>query len=216
MTRVNVIVEGQTEETFVNKVLYSHFQLRGIFLTPIILKTSKTGKGGVSTYGKIRNDVRTKCLQDNKSFVTTMIDYYGLPSDFPGKDTLPQGDIFKRAQYLEEQFSKNIDQTKFIPNLIIHEFEGLLYSDLEAFSDVIDGSITAIDNLKNETKSFLSPEHVNESQETAPSKRIKKHFPKYEKIIDGSLISLKIGLDVIRSKCVHFNEWMKKLEALGK
>ena len=76
MKRINIFVEGQTEEVFVQKVLYEHFQPLNIFLTPILIRTGRKGKGGVSSYGKIRKQVNRKCHQDKKSFVSTMFDYY--------------------------------------------------------------------------------------------------------------------------------------------
>jgi hypothetical protein len=47
MTRVHIMVEGQTEETFVRDVLYQHFIELGIFLNPFLFSTSKGHKGGV-------------------------------------------------------------------------------------------------------------------------------------------------------------------------
>ena len=83
MMRVFVFCEGQSEESFVKNVLYPHFQSKAIFLTPIVLSTSKHFRGGVSTYGKIHQQIERKCKEDNSAWVTTMIDYYGLPHDWP-------------------------------------------------------------------------------------------------------------------------------------
>jgi integrase/recombinase XerD len=47
MMRINVFVEGQTEETFVRELLYEYFLEKNIYLNPILVKTSSTGKGGV-------------------------------------------------------------------------------------------------------------------------------------------------------------------------
>ena len=83
MTRIHIFCEGQTEETFVREMLQDHFQRMDIFVNPIVVRTSKTGKGGVSTYGKIKNQVIRKCREDQTAWVTTMLDFYGLPTDFP-------------------------------------------------------------------------------------------------------------------------------------
>ncbi len=61
--------------------------------------------------------------------------------------------------------------------------------------------------------SFDSPEEINDSQQTAPSKRIVGLNPGYAKVSDGVRISQKIGLTVMRAQCPHFNEWIGKLEA---
>jgi hypothetical protein len=62
---------------------------------------------------------------------------------------------------------------------------------------------------------FNSPEEINDSRTTSPAKRIEKLYP-YRKRLDGPIIAQEIGLDLIRKECPHFNDWLTKLEALGK
>ncbi len=76
MTRIHIFCEGQTEETFVNKLLFLHFQNIGVNINPILFTTSKIGKGGISTYGKIKRQLDIKCKEDPSSYVTTLIDFY--------------------------------------------------------------------------------------------------------------------------------------------
>jgi uncharacterized protein YbcV (DUF1398 family) len=101
----------------------------------------------------------------------------------------------------------------------LHEFETLLLSDLNKFQeyyideDDIDQKILA---LKNDIKEHDNIELINESENTAPSKRIEKFFNQYcyEKATAGIYIASEIGLDKIREKCQHFNDWIKKMESL--
>ncbi len=60
-----------------------------------------------------------------------------------------------------------------------------------------------------------NPELINDGKFTAPSKRIIKEIPEYDKVNAGPLIVEKIGLDVLRRGCPHFNEWLTKLEDLS-
>ena len=83
MSRVLVFVEGQTEETFVRDLLVPYFAPLGIYLTPILAQTSPGHKGGIVSYGKVKHQVTRLCRQDHRAYVTTLIDYYGLPTDFP-------------------------------------------------------------------------------------------------------------------------------------
>ena len=213
MIRVNVFVEGQTEETFVRELLYTHFHQQDIYLNPILVKTSSTGKGGVVSYNKIKPQLNRKCLEDSSAFVTTMFDLYSLPKDFPGKNSLLNtNDPFQKAEYLEQQMGRDIGHQNFIPNLLLHEFEGLLYSNPQAFLGWFNQSI--VDILQNERDSFPSPEHINESPITAPSKRIEKCCSVYDKPLHGSLIAIDIGLDVIRQHCQHFDQWLTRLEKI--
>jgi hypothetical protein len=213
MIRVNVFVEGQTEETFVRELLYGYFQDKNIYLNPILVKTSSTGKGGVVSYAKIKPQLNRKCLEDKAAFVTTMFDMYGLPSDFPGSNSLSKTtDPFQKAEYLEQEMGKDIGHKNFIPNLIVHEFEGLLYSQPQAFAAWFDASVVSI--LQSDRNAFASPEHINDHPLTAPSKRIRNCCDGYDKPLHGSVLAIDIGLDAIRQQCQHFNQWLLRLENL--
>ena len=63
-----------------------------------------------------------------------------------------------------------------------------------------------------------NPELINNSPETAPSKRIikaiegdKKTHYNYNKPKTGKIVTKYIGIDELRSKCKHFDEWIEKL-----
>jgi hypothetical protein len=212
MTRVHIFVEGQTEETFVRELLYQHFCQQNVYLNPILVRTSSTGKGGVVSYQKIEPQLRRKCLEDKSSFVTTMFDLYRLPGDFPGYNSLPNtNDPFQKTNHLEQAMGDNIKQKNFIPNLLIHEFEGLLYSNPRAFLSWFDNQ-GIVASLEADHESFSSPEHINGDPNTAPSKRIIRYCPGYNKPLHGSLIAIDIGLDIIRQECQHFNQWLTYLE----
>ena len=45
MKRVLILVEGQTEETFVRDLLEPHLSRRGVFPVPILAKTKRTTSG---------------------------------------------------------------------------------------------------------------------------------------------------------------------------
>ena len=211
MIRVHVFVEGQTEETFVRELLCEYFRDKNIYLNPILVRTSKTAKGGVVSYAKIKPQVNRKCLEDAQAFVTTMFDMYALPNDFPGSSSLPKiNESLQKAEYLEREIGKDIGHKNFIPNLIVHEFEGLLYSNPQAFAGWFDE--TAVVTLQEERNAFSSPEHINDSPLTAPSKRIRNCCKGYDKPLHGSLLAIDIGLGTIRFECQHFNQWLLRLE----
>ncbi|BCL37727.1 hypothetical protein NSMS1_41740 [Nostoc sp. MS1] len=209
--RVNVFVEGQTEETFVRELLYDYFLSKSIYFNPILVKTSSTGKGGVVSYAKIKRQLNQKCLEDKTAFVTTMFDMYALPDDFPGSDSIPNtSDPFEKAEHLEREMGKDIGHNNFIPNLLVHEFEGLLYSQPQAFAQWFDESV--VDILQSERNAFPSPEYINDNPLTAPSKRIRNCCNGYDKVLHGSVLALDIGLDKIRQECQHFHHWLLRVE----
>jgi len=217
VVRILIFVEGQTEESFVKNMLSRHFYQFDIFLYPIISQTSKKEskqqKGGISSYAKIKNQLNILCKSDQSAYVTTMIDYYRFPKDFPGKDDLLKiKNSFNRALELEKCFGKDISLRNFIPNLMIHEFEGLLYSRPEAFAAWFPSLDIA--KLEIDKSLFPTPEHIDDDPETAPSKRILKYCPSYQKVHHGTSIALDIGLDNIRRACKHFDHWITMLESL--
>ena len=132
MTRVHVFCEGQTEDVFVRELLGPHLQRMSVWLNPIIVRTGPQGRGGVSSYAKIKRQVKRKCKEDRSSWVTTMLDFYGLPTDFPAM--MSSGDAMVKAESVESAFQSDIDQNNFISNVVVHEFECLLFSDPDAFA----------------------------------------------------------------------------------
>ncbi|MDE1484662.1 DUF4276 family protein [Xenorhabdus bovienii] len=213
MIRINVFVEGQTEETFVRDVLAPYFLVQQIYLIPILAQTSSSQKGGITSYGKVKHQITRLCRQDPGAFVTTLIDYYGLPTDFPDYNEQQNNAASERVVKLEQAFADDIGQSNFIPHLLLHEFEALLFCQPEKFADWLDNSapIAALQAIKSE---FDTPEDINNSPQTAPSKRILAIIPHYHKTLHGPLIAGDIGLDTIRSQCPHFNQWLETLTGL--
>ena len=60
---------------------------------------------------------------------------------------------------------------------------------------------------------FGNPEKIDDSPETAPSKRILALLPTYDKEDMGVSAIQEVGLDIIRSRCANFAEWLGRLEA---
>lgn len=213
--RVYILCEGQTEESFVKNVLYGYFIRKSIIITPIILSTSQGHKGGVVSYGQVYTQVLRLCKQDHSAWVTTMIDMYALPPDFPGYDlAMSCDDYHMQYQMICNEFEKDVSMRNFVANVTVHEFETLLFCDPNAFSSWF-GAAAAKKLMEQLANCHNAPEFVNKSPETAPSKRILSICPHYSKVLHGTLIALEIGLETIRSKCEIFNAWINKIEQLG-
>jgi len=215
MSRVYLLVEGQTEEAFVNELLASHYAKQGIYLTPIIVSTKPGYKGGVVSYAKIKRQIDTLCKQDAGAHVTTLFDLYALPKDFPGKSSpayLHAGTGKRKAEFLEAELAKDIGHQNFIPNLIVHEFEALLFVQIDAFEQWTDDD-RVLEPLRA-VRRTTSPEDINDNPLTAPSKRILAAMTGYQKTFHGPLIACDIGLDAMRQACPHFSEWLQKIEKL--
>lgn len=220
MVRVHVICEGQTEETFIKEVLSRGLRGRAIHLLPALV--GKPGhKGGALTPQRLLGDIRTRLLGDTTAYCTTLFDYYRLPKGFPGRGEALRGQNTRdRArcicsgltEYLRQALGEDAVR-RFVPYVQMHEFEGILFSSPVAFATGI-GQPQLVSGLQNIRKLFDTPEDINDGDETAPSKRISRLYPAYDKPLFGSLAAMEMGLDVIRKECPLFNEWVSTLEAL--
>jgi hypothetical protein len=216
MSRLYLLVEGQTEEAFVNELLVPHYARQGLYLMPIIVSTSPGHKGGVVSYGKVKPQIEKLCKQDAAAHVTTLFDFYALPGDFPGKasaDYPTRGSGRQKAQFLETALDQDICQRNFIPNLLVHEFEALLFVRVEAFAGWTNED-RVLEPLRA-VSATTEPEDINDSPQTAPSKRILAAMPGYQKTLHGPLIACDIGLDAMRAGCPHFAGWLNRIESLA-
>ena len=218
--RVLVLVEGQTEERFVKDVLSPSFWPRDVFLSPTILMTKrvKNGpnfKGGVTNFAKFRNDAQRLLNSAGDALVTTMLDYYQLPNDFPGMGTRPPGSGPNRVAHVELAVAAYFGSpANFIPFLALHEFEAWLFSSPDELPRMLTEA-TKQPEFAAIIDSVRTPEEINERPGHSPSKRIEALFPAYKKTLHGPTVAARIGLDRIRTQCPHFDEWIRKLEAFG-
>lgn len=223
MVRLLVHVEGQTEEAFVNEVLREHLLSVGYRnVAARIAGNPRKQRGGVRPWLGIRRDVSRHLKENNTSIHAIMMDYYGLPGEWPGRaEARMKASTSAKAEHIETSLRADIaremgsgfDARRFIPLIMMHEFEGMLFSDPHRFAQEI-GKSGLSDSFRAIRDQFVTPEDINDSAETAPSKRIERLFPGYEKPLSGVLAVMGIGLITIRTECPHFNNWLGRLEAL--
>lgn len=215
MKNVYVYCEGQTEESFIREVLYPYFINQGIYIYPIICTAKRTAtkkiRGGVSGYAKIKKELTLICRQHRNEYVTTMFDYYAMPEDTPEIDYHDQ-DIISSIKHIEEAINHDIGQSNCKFHFMLHEFEAILFSKPDSFALIADSDV--VNSVQAIRDSYPTPEHINNSPETAPSKRLKSLIPNYAKIKNGTLLSKTIGIDVIMDQCPHFREWIQAICAL--
>ncbi len=211
--RVNILCEGQTEETFIKEILTPYFTEIGIYLTAIVLRTGPASKGGISSYSQVKTQILKKCKEDTASYVTTMIDMYALPDSFPCV-TGDYPDAYQHADAICNAMEKDISMRNFIPNIIVHEFETILFSSPQAFDEWFNHKCSKyLNEILQEHNG--NPELINNGKATAPSKRILDICRQYDKILHGTVIAIDIGLAEIRKKCKRFDLWLCELESLS-
>lgn len=219
--RLYITVEGQTERRFADDLLRPYLAQFSLDVrSRVVLTNRKLGKrGGILDYARIQDDLWRLMREDgsNEARFTTMVDLYAMPAEFPGWDAARKKALPRdRVTVLEESFCKEMGDRRFLPYIQLHEFEALLYCDLTQLQRRIADSQNAIEALSREVAG-LAPEDINEGASTAPSKRIIRHLPIYErtKVRVGASAAAAIGLPALREKCPHFDAWIRKLESLG-
>lgn len=218
MDRCRLLVEGQTEETFANRTLLPHLYSVGfhdVSVTVVQTKRFAGGekfRGGVLSWEQLLKDIRL-LVRDRGALVTTLIDFYALPRDVPGVSTLGRGwKARRRVAHVEAAIAAEIGLDNFLPHVVLHELEALLYSDPRAVGAHFDDSEVA-EAMEADLVQCDEPELVDEGPSTAPSKRIMRHRPGYLKTSDGPAILADIGLPSIREACPHFDAWLSQVEA---
>ena len=220
MSRVYAIVEGATEESFVKGPLADVLSLRRVYITPIILGVPGH-KGGRATYVRVQKDILRQLKQDQRSYCTTMIDYYGLGAGFPGTPAPAHFTNIQKFAHIERAVKDDISRSipefrpdvRLIPYLSLHEYESLLFSDPNALAQSI-GQAHLAHRFHGVRNDFPTPEDINEHPQTAPSKRITAIYSAYRKVIEGTLAARAVGIRKMREECAHFRNWLEQLEAL--
>lgn len=215
MKRLNIVVEGQTEQSFVNEVLAPYLRSKGILLiTPILIHTGKAGRGGLVNYHHLHNTIKglLKNQSDGNLVVSTFVDFFRIPNNMPGYDTAMQsGDDLQKVETLQQALDDSIADRRFIPYIQLYEFEALLFSNNNGFEYLWEEKLS--EKTKTIVDAFENPEDINSAPETAPSKRLLAINEKYDKVLDGNLIALEVGINEMLAKCPRFADWISRMIA---
>lgn len=208
MKRLFIVVEGQTEEAFVKELMAPYFIQNGIYdVRPVIIQTSKGHKGGFVNYEHLKNDIlRLLKSQGQDVVVTTFVDFFRCPELPNQKDIEALPSHIKRVEEMEKSISDDINDWRFIPYIQLHEFEVLLFSAVNGFEIYFEDQVS--NEIQGIIDSFDNPEEINSSPETAPSKRLIRIIPYYDKVIYGNIVALEIGLPTILARCPRFRGWI--------
>lgn len=217
---VVVLVEGRTEQLFVKEVLAPYLVNNQVYITPIILD-KKGEKGGDIKFSRAKRDIGKHLKQRKDTWLTLLVDYYGIRKDWPGyAESKQQNDHNLKAKVFNDATAEEIrkllpkqnPELRFIPYVSMHEIEALYFSDPASLAEELhidQGSINTI------LKECGEPEKINDNKETAPSKRLEQLSDRFKKTSTGISIAKKIGIPKIREACLLFDAWLTKLENLA-
>ena len=230
--RLLIICEGPSEENFVNIAIAPYLLSRNPEISSVGARViGKAGKkGGNVSYDRLKKDITLIMKEDKQLLVTTFIDYYGIKDietypDF--NKTTSMKNPYEIVSTLEDGIYEALQFSRLIPYIQLHEFEMLYFSKIDKFIATDEKMIEKQDIITNKmeliVKDIGNVELINNSKETAPSKRLEKMLNEVVKIkLDkpgaAELFARNCNvqyLDEIRTKCRHFNDWLSKLEKVG-
>ena len=210
MKTVIIICEGPTEEVFCRNLLSQYLQNSCRIEIRLL--------GGNCNWQRIRDMAEKALKQQKNALVTTFFDYYGVKTKkFPNwKETvgINKANVRERIEILEKGMLEEIDSDlryRFIPYIQLHEFEALLFNNIEVFDNNFKQSEFNRVKLLDVLNKFPDPELINQKRETSPSHRLERIIPSYDKIIYGNMLVEMIGIKQIRQKNIHFNNWIEQL-----
>ena len=214
MIRVCIICEGATEAEFVNRCLEPYLRPSGVSAYGTVLSArSGRHRGGRVTVDRLAQKISLHYSEADR--VSTLVDFYG----FQDRNGRSHAQLEADVRTGIAASTTGYDERFVLPYVQMHEFEGLLFTDPEAFEWVEDGwNEQSRAALKQVREAFSSPEDINDSPQTAPSKRLLSIFEKgaYSKTEHGPLIAEAIGVDAIRGQCPKFDAWVTQIQAWGK
>jgi hypothetical protein len=180
----------------------------------------KGGGHGFNNIEHLKKTIKPLLFNENEPIITTIIDHYGINSEkkLPNYlNCITETEVEKRIACMEQSLLDAVNSIKeypyFIPNILRHEMETLLFANPEEGFDLEDEAI------KNDVlaiyNQFPNIEDINSTPQGAPSKRLKviyeNHNQRYNKVSLGVDIVELTGIDTILQKCPRFKAWVDKI-----
>ena len=163
MAKLAVICEGKTERKFCDELLVAHLAPRGIEVQAIEIGVDCLQPGGNVTFARVLHDL--ELLLPDYDYVTTLVDFFRLCDDWSGLKKISTGmSSSEQAEAVEQSalddaktsLPKVDVEARFIPNVLMHEFEGLLFTDPAAIVDITRAHSSLAD-LTNVAAAFPRP-----------------------------------------------------------
>lgn len=212
MKRLVFIVEGDCEIAFVEKMLIPYLYANagqnaaGWFINAQKITTNRklNKKGGNVSYAYLKNEISRVVAQGGGIWITTFLDFFRLPTDFPGYGVADSG-----ITRIEEAVKADIGYDRLLPYIQKYEFETLLFSSISGFELLLDDD-AQVKQIQAIINAYANIEDINGGASTAPSKRLQSIFD-YDKTVDSDLILSVMDIETIRARCPRFNAWVARL-----
>ena len=226
MSNIIFICEGISEKIFVENILQSYWDKKNLKIATDVILLGATnqkcnGTGGDVSFERLKNDLESTLQNDSISYITTIFDFYQLHGTWPGKtEYLPTMTSRQKVEIMEKRTKEELSiqlsfpaiTERFFPYFMLLEYEGLVFTEPRAITAVTKARHATMELEKILNDFSGHPEDINTTK--APSARISAAKANYGKTSHAHRIVSKIGIDPIREKCPHFNDWLQILERL--
>ena len=166
-----ILVEGDSELRFIKTQVIPFLYARStgfwsIDACKIISNRQLNKKGGNISYEYLNNDIH-KFVKNGYNVITTFLDFFRLPSNFPGYTT--DGSMIDQIEsaMVVDFKSWNSSLSELIPYIQKYEFEALLFSSMDGFEYLLDDD-KRLSHIRSIINSFATTEEINGVPITAP------------------------------------------------
>ncbi|MCW5757183.1 MAG: DUF4276 family protein [Phycisphaeraceae bacterium] len=225
MREVIVLCEGRTEQEFCRSVVAPSLHPLGISVSGRLAGKPGRKHGGISPWAGYQREIINLGKQRNDWFVGLLVDYYAMPHSWPGRAAAAQKPDGEKGRHVEEAIAEAVRPElggRFLPCVQLHEFESLLFVSpaVTASSLVVAGETLPVPILERRMAEIVAEsggavERINDTPTGAPSKRLIRLVPGYDKVLSGVLAAKSIGLGELRSGCPWLDRWLLALESLA-
>ena len=149
--------------------MFPYLYKYNIIIKPVIISTKRIKEGGKfkggltnSNFENFISDLKRLINSTPQGFVSTFIDYYRIPSRFPGYDErVHQPSPLAKVLFLERKLFEYLNKPRnFIPFIQLHEFESFHFADKAGFQNYLLPSEARIDELCKIVDIFSNPEDI--------------------------------------------------------
>lgn len=207
---LKLLVEGQTEEVFVKRLLKPHLEERGLTVSVMLPPTSPGHFGGSISFKVLKDILRRHLADRSQPWLTTMFDIHRLPASW--LQELGVGTATPSAEELESAMAVAFPDARFVPYFSSHDFEALLFSDPACLCDGLQANPEQRKDVGRLLAAVVSPEAIN--HDTPPGRRLERIFPGFRKAIQGPVLAERIGLNRMKVTCPRFAAWLARLESI--
>jgi hypothetical protein len=220
-----VICEGQTEREFCRQVVAPYAASHGVALAGTLVGKPQRKRGGIRDWAIYRTEILRLAKERTDRHLAVLVDYYAMPVSWPGRISSKALLARQKGQHVEDALRAAMRDDllgRFHPCVQVHEFESLLFVDppIAALSIAVGGGVRNYEQIAKKMQEIRttcgsSVEDINDSEATAPSKRIIQLVPGYDKVAWGVTAAGDISLRTLKDGCPWLDRWLSRIAVLA-